>query len=177
VVVSYRADRFDAVYREHYRAIYAYVYRRMPGRAAEVPDVVAEVFVVAWRRFEELPHGAEARLWLYSVAHRCVLVARRGARRRLKLMGRLDSEARTRPGTAQTNSQMIDVRTAIDRLRPKDQEVLLLVMWEGLSHAEAATVLKCSVNAVAQRLHAARERLQAQLTDTVPDAAAVIVRK
>jgi RNA polymerase sigma factor (sigma-70 family) len=176
VFVSYRADRFDAVYREHYRAIYAYVYRRMPGRSAEVPDVVAEVFVVAWRRFAELPYGAEARLWLYSVAYRCVLVAQRGARRRLRLIGRLDSEARTRPVTAQTSSQMIDVRTAIQGLRPKDQEVLLLVMWEGLSHAEAATVLECSVNAVAQRLHAARVRLKAQLTDTVPDAAAVIVR-
>jgi hypothetical protein len=33
----------DAVYREHHRAISACVYRRMPGRAAEVPDVVAEV--------------------------------------------------------------------------------------------------------------------------------------
>lgn len=177
MVVSYRADQFDAVYREHYRAIYAYVYRRMPGRAGEVPDVVAEVFVVAWRRLEELPEGAEARLWLYSVAHRCVLVAQRSARRRLKLMGRLNSEARTRPSTAQASSQIIAVRAAIGRLRAKDQEVLLLVLWEGLSHAEAATVLKCSTNAVAQRLHAARERLRAQLTETVPHSAAVIVRK
>lgn len=79
MIVSSRADRFDGVYREHYRAIYAYVYRRMPGRAGEVPDVVAEVFVVAWRRFDELPRGAEARLWLYSVAHRCVLAARRAS--------------------------------------------------------------------------------------------------
>lgn len=72
---------------------------------------------------------------------------------------------------------MIDVRTAIERLRRKDQEVLLLVMWEGLSHAEAATVLQCSVNAVAQRLHAARERLRAQLTNPISDAAVVIERK
>ena len=177
MVVSYRADRFDSLYREHYRGVYAYVYRRMPGRRADVPDVVAEVFVVAWRRLDELPHGAEVRLWLYSVARRRVLVAQRGARRRLRLMGRLASEAWTRRDAAQTSLQIIDVRTAIDRLRAKDREVLLLVTWEGLSHAEAATVLNCSVNAVAQRLHAARERLKAQLTETVTDAAAVIVGK
>jgi RNA polymerase sigma factor (sigma-70 family) len=173
VVVTHRADRFDAVYREHYRAIYAYVYRRMPGRASEVPDVVADVFVVAWRRFEELPSGGEARLWLYSVAHRCVLAAQRGARRRRKLIGRLATETRTQPDAVGTNSQLMDVRAAIEHLRPTDREVLLLVMWEGLSHAEAATVLGCSVNAVAQRLHSARKRLKAQLTYPVSDAAAV----
>jgi RNA polymerase sigma-70 factor (ECF subfamily) len=55
------------------------------------------------------------------------------------------------------------VRDAIERLRPVDREVLELVMWEGLTHAEAAQVLGCSTNAVAVRLHKARKRLQAEL--------------
>lgn len=162
--MSEREDRFDAVYREHYRAIHAYVHRRMPGRAGEVSDVAAEVFLIAWRRFDQLPAGDAARLWLYSIAHRCVLGARRGARRRDRLAIRLTNEARTRSASATTSSQLIEVRAAIDRLRPQDREVLKLVMWDGLSHAEAATVLGCSVNAVAQRLHAARQRLREQLT-------------
>ena len=55
------------------------------------------------------------------------------------------------------------MRDAMERLRPVDREVLQLVMWEVLTHAEAAQVLGCSTNAVAVRLHKARKRLQTEL--------------
>jgi RNA polymerase sigma-70 factor (ECF subfamily) len=59
---------------------------------------------------------------------------------------------------------LVAVREAIEKLRPADREVVQLVMWEGLSHAEAGRVLGCSANAVALRLHKARQRLRAELT-------------
>jgi RNA polymerase sigma-70 factor (ECF subfamily) len=55
------------------------------------------------------------------------------------------------------------VRAALLELRPFDREVVLLVYWDGLSHAEAASVLGCSVNAVALRIKKAKVRLQIQL--------------
>jgi RNA polymerase sigma factor (sigma-70 family) len=164
VSVSGPEERFAAVYDAHYRAIYAYVYRRL-GRQDEVPDVVAEVFAVAWRRIRNVPTGDQELLWLYGVAHRCVLRAERGYRRRLRLLSRLSDEAKARPSTNSTGEHEREVREAIDRLRPLDREVIRLVLWEGLSHSEAATVLGCSVNAVAQRLHTARERLSAELIE------------
>ncbi len=51
------------------------------------------------------------------------------------------------------------VLKAAARLRPKDQEVLQLVMWEELSHEEIATVLGSNVDAVKQRFHGAKRRL------------------
>jgi len=36
----------------------------------------------------------------------------------------------------------------------------MLVSWDGCTHAEAAQVLDCSVNAVALRLHKAKTRLR-----------------
>jgi RNA polymerase sigma-70 factor (ECF subfamily) len=157
-------ERFAAVYDAHYRAIYAYVYRRLTPRGDEVRDVVAEVFSVAWRRIKHVPGGEEELIWLYGVARRCVLRAQRSYRRRLRLLTRLSEEARARPTDDPTASGEDEVRDAIERLRPLDREVLRLVMWEGLSHSEAAGVLGCSVNAVAQRLHNARERLRVDLT-------------
>ena len=67
-----REERFEALYLQHYPAIYAYVRRRLVGLAAEVTDVVADVFSVAWRRLDEVPDAPEDRLWLYAVARRCV---------------------------------------------------------------------------------------------------------
>jgi RNA polymerase sigma-70 factor (ECF subfamily) len=36
-------------------------------RAEDAADVVAETFLVAWRRLDSVPGGDEARLWLYAV--------------------------------------------------------------------------------------------------------------
>jgi RNA polymerase sigma factor (sigma-70 family) len=158
-----REERFKALYVQHYPAIYAYVHRRLVGLGAEVTDVVADVFSVAWRRLDEVPDAPEDQLWLYAVARRCVARARRSGWRRWRLQTRLSEEARTSNNARCEDAQFSLVREAIERLRPVDREVLQLVMWEGLTHAETAHVLGCSTNAVAIRLHKARKRLQEEL--------------
>lgn len=55
------------------------------------------------------------------------------------------------------------VQMVLARLRPADAELLQLATWEQLSHTEIAAVLDCSVNAVAIRLHRARQRLGEEL--------------
>jgi RNA polymerase sigma-70 factor (ECF subfamily) len=174
-VVSERSERFGAIYRAHYRAVHAYVYRRL-ARREEVADVVAEVFVVAWRRLDDVPGGDQTLLWLYGAAHRTALNWQRSARRRSRLTGRLREDARPRV-TESEDPRYEEVRAAIDRLRPQDREVLRLVIWEALSHSEAAQVLGCSTNAVAQRLRTARDRLRTELMATESDVRARSVRK
>ena len=160
-----REERFEALYVQHYPAIYAYVRRRLVGLGAEVTDVVADVFSVAWRRLDGVPDAPEDRLWLYAVARRCVARARRSSRRRWRLQARLSEEARASTSGRSEDALVGLIRAAIERLRPADREVLQLVMWERLTHAEAARVLGCSTNAVAIRLHKARKRLQAELNE------------
>jgi hypothetical protein len=55
---------------------------------------------------------------------------------------------------------------ALDRLSVREREALQLVLWEELSHAEAAQVLGCSANAVAIRVHRAKTRLRRELSAT-----------
>jgi RNA polymerase sigma-70 factor, ECF subfamily len=163
--VNPRKARFDALYARYYRSIYAYVHRRLAPHEGEVADVTADVFAVAWRRLDDLPDGHDELLWLYGVARRCVARARRSSSRRAKLLHRLVAVAPPHLAAPahEADPRHEELRVAIERLRPGDREVLKLVMWEQLSHAEAAVVLGCSANAVAQRLHTARERLRAQL--------------
>ncbi|MGO8874781.1 MAG: RNA polymerase sigma factor [Acidimicrobiales bacterium] len=169
--------RFEAFYSEQYAAIYAYVHRRLTQSPGEVPDVVAEIFTVAWRRFDEVPAAPGDRLWLYGVARRCVLRSRRTSWRRSRLQSRVRGAVSEQPSPLSPRSidPLTDrVRDAIGRLRPLDREVLRLVMWEELSHAAAAEVLGCSVNAVALRLHRARLRLRDELvSDTASDRASL----
>ncbi len=77
--------RFELLYAKHAPAVKAYVLRRADASSAD--DVVAEVFVVCWRRFEEVP--VYPLPWLLGVARRVLSTQRRGERRRGALHERL----------------------------------------------------------------------------------------
>ena len=52
------------------------------------------------------------------------------------------------------------VRAAMSALRPGDREALQLVLWDELSHTEAAAVVGCSPNAFELRYRRARSALR-----------------
>lgn len=81
--------RFELLYAKYAPAVKAYVLRR--AAASTVDDVVAEVFVVCWRRFEDVP--VDPLPWLLGVARRVLSTQRRGERRRGALHERLAGQA------------------------------------------------------------------------------------
>jgi DNA-directed RNA polymerase specialized sigma24 family protein len=52
------------------------------------------------------------------------------------------------------------VLAAVAKLKTLDREFLQLVFWDELSHAHAAAVLSCSVNAFERRYRRARNRVR-----------------
>jgi RNA polymerase sigma-70 factor, ECF subfamily len=73
--------RVNALFREHGADVLAYALRRADAMTAE--DVVAEVFLIAWRRIDRVPQ-TEPVLWLYSVARRVLANQRRVSARRCR---------------------------------------------------------------------------------------------
>src|SRR5262249_39810461 len=139
------AERFQALYQGCYQAIFAYVLRRIGRGSDDVPDVVAEGFVVAWGRRGSIPAPPEGRPGAYGGARRVLADHQRRASRQRRLESRLRDQAMAVAGDA-GRGEPARVREAVERLRPRDREVLRLVAWDGLSHAEAAVVLGCSAN-------------------------------
>lgn len=158
-------DAFADAYRAHYWAVSRFVARRLDGQAHEVEEVVAEVFLIAWRRRAELP---EAPLpWLYGVARNCLANTVRGMSRYRRLLHRLGHHETTQhrqtvdsPETERPGSWVHD---ALARLSPADQEVLRLTTWEELTLDELAVTLDCGRSAAAMRLHRARRRLRTEI--------------
>ena len=152
-------ERFEAVFRAHHRAVLRYALRRADPATAD--EVVAETFLICWRRLDAVP--AEPLSWLLGTARRCLANHRRSAARSHDLAARaapLDAEGRD-PGDVVAARELI--RAAFADLPEKDREVLRLVAWEGLDLATAARVLGCTRTAFAVRLHRARRRLRARL--------------
>jgi RNA polymerase sigma factor (sigma-70 family) len=166
-----RAEAFRRLYRTHYQALSAYARRRLDLHDAD--DAVAETFLVAWRRLEDVPEGELALPWLYGVARRVVSEDRRSGRRRGRLIGRLSEGTRAADDHLHEATGRIDeqlaVESALSKLRPRDRELLRLAEWEDLSPVELARVFDCSTNAVAIRLHRAHRRFGQALRSVEAD--------
>ena len=155
-----RRQRFDALFAAYSPSIVAYCGWRADS-ASDAQDAVAEVFLTAWRRLDELPEGDAARVWLYATARKVLANQRRSTRRREALRERLAREpapAATEP-PAPTGEKAL-VRAALMQLAPCDREVLLLAEWEDLAPAQIAEVLGCLTVTARGRLHRARRRFR-----------------
>jgi RNA polymerase sigma factor (sigma-70 family) len=162
----HRRERFEALFERCHPEVCAYVLRRAPQ--AIVEDVVSETFLVAWRALDSMP--GEPLPWLYGVARRTLANHRRGHLRSAALSARL---IRTLGPPPEPVSEEVEpqMRDALLALTVREREALLLVAWEGLSPAQAASTLGCSSAAFRVRLHRARGHL-AQLLERAPSEAA-----
>lgn len=153
-------ERFASLFERTHQPLLAYAVRRVAA-PADAADVVAETFLVAWRRLDEVPPGEQARPWLFGVARRVLSNLYRSERRRDALTDRLRASlAEVVPAPA---FDLSPVETAMSRLPDDDQELLRLVAWEELARDEIAMVLGVSRATVRVRLHRARQRLLVQM--------------
>ena len=157
-------DRFSRLFADTERDLLAYALRRV-DRPEDAADVVAETFLVAWRRLDTVPAGEQARLWLYGVARRQLANERRGHLRRSRLADRLRGELPAAVASTRTpeDHRAAAVRAALARLEEEDREILRLTSWEGLTPSEIGAVVGVPGVTVRSRLHRARKRLRAEL--------------
>jgi RNA polymerase sigma-70 factor, ECF subfamily len=155
---------FERLFRETREDLLAYALRRSPN-PEDAADVVAETYLIAWRRLERVPRGDRARLWLFAVARNLLRKGRARRHGRDRLVERLARELRASGFGAPSpaDERLAAVRKALDGLPPRDREVLTLTAWEGFTPQEIAAVTGMSANVVRVRLHRARKRLKKQL--------------
>lgn len=161
---------FRRMYDEHFAEIRSYCLRRLP--TADANDAVSEVFLVAWRKRNDIPETPLP--WLYGVARNVIRNTSRATRRQSRITNRLAAEPTyPEPGTDVPVVRHEDDQAVLDALATlsaQDQEVLRLRAWEGLSASEVATVVGCSLAAAEKRLTRASKRLEAAIRTISPHA-------
>jgi RNA polymerase sigma factor (sigma-70 family) len=152
------AQRFTALYREHHLRVRDFARRRVGTDLAQ--EVVAETFLVAWRRLDDIPGAAIP--WLYRVALYEIANLRRRQAKAVRLHDALcegEAGAARQDQVGDVTELAHAVAIAFGSLKERDQEILRLAAWEQLSSSQGAAVLRCSVPAYRMRLHRARLRL------------------
>jgi RNA polymerase sigma factor (sigma-70 family) len=138
------------------------VCRRVLANAHDAEDAFQATFLVLVRKATTIRPAAMVGNWLYGVAHRTALEARRAAaRRRVK-------EAQLALRTATPDDTLTDLRPVLDeelaRLPGKYRAALVLCDLEGKTRKEAARQLGLPEGTVASRLGRARHILARRLT-------------
>lgn len=156
--LSRQPELMGVLYERHAHAVFRYLARRAGPPAAE--DLLSEVFVAALSASSRVvAHDSGSALpWLYGIS---LNVLRRHFRQQqpagsvTRDLG-MDWDAVDERLDAWAERERL--RAALGGLSESDRELLLLVAWEGLTHAEAATALGISQVAARSRLHRARMR-------------------
>lgn len=157
---------FRRLYEDTVRRVYAYVRRRSDEATAE--SVVSEVFLKAWRYGAELT--GDPLPWLLVTARTTLYDHWRSEGRRQRMADEFTVLHREDvvTGIDELAIDRAQLKRILMTLAPDDREALLLVGWDGLSHADAAVVAGCSVAAFKARVNRARARLARLLDPTGP---------
>jgi RNA polymerase sigma factor (sigma-70 family) len=140
------------------------VCRRVLGDSADAEDAFQATFLVLLRKAGSVRRGAAVSGWLYQVATRAALRARRAAARRAAHERRAAVPAGAAPVAGDAGR---DLRPLLDeelgRLPAKYRAVVVLCYLEGKTKEEAARLLGCPAGTVSSRLVRARARLHGRL--------------
>ena len=172
-------------------AILVEKYKRLVYRLAiqitknheDANDVMQDTFLKVYESIHSFRKESAFETWLYRIVvnHAMNLVKRRKRRRESSLSAA--SETEIHPDVKRTADLVNDphvnaerkelqkwVTQAVDSLPVKHRTVVILHEFEGLTHAEIASILNCSEGTVRSRLHYARNKLRELLKPYVDSA-------
>jgi RNA polymerase sigma factor (sigma-70 family) len=150
----------------HANRIYGHVRAQVDDRG-EADALTTVVFLEAWRRRNEVVFTEDESVlpWLFAVANQAVRNRARPLRRHRSLLAKLpplpvDDEGTDQPHyDSDLERDGVHVLAAFRQLRPSEQDVLALCVWQGLSHKHAALALGLPTGRVKARLDRALTRL------------------
>ena len=159
---------FSDLFRQMHTELRTFLVRRLDVDL--VDDVIAETFLVVWRRWTDLPDTLSGRrAWVYGIVRNKILQASDTLTRQRRLTHRassvLDAEAVFDPDDLEA---LHEARRLLDLLPPAERDALTLMVIAGLTSTETAVALGCSVSSVTTRVARARKRLRTILTEQDP---------
>lgn len=156
---------FDELVRNHQHMVHSLTYR-MTGSLADAEDLAQETFIRAYAQIGSFRGGSKFSTWLYRIAVNACLNWRQSEARRFQLQSRVAEELSTRQAGGENSATggSSEVQAALLKLPAKQRAAIVLTIYDGLNHAEAAKILHCSETTVSWRVFAAKRKLKRWLS-------------
>jgi RNA polymerase sigma-70 factor (ECF subfamily) len=154
-------DAFAALVRMHQRMIHSLAYR-MTGSGADADDLAQDAFISAFRSLGSYQGTAKFSSWLYRITlNLCIRWKKREQRRE-----NTDREWVAADSIDNARDFRGDrVQEALNALPPKQRAAVILTVFDGATHSEAAALLGCAEKTLSWRVFAARRQLAKLLKD------------
>ncbi len=172
-------DAFAELARRYQQSVFRLIYG-MTRNLTDADDLTQEAFLTAFKSLPGFNRKSGFYTWIYRIAVNLTLnfLKKKG---REKNRAEFDEdlrpadcgpEAADSPERRSVRDELADrIRSAVDALPEPFRASFLLVVDQGMSHAEAAAILGCSENTVSWRMHKARKLVQARLKPYLSEAA------
>jgi RNA polymerase sigma-70 factor, ECF subfamily len=159
------ASDFRRLFEEQVEFVWR-VLRRYGVPDRDVDDVCQEVFLIVHRKLGEFEGRSSIRTWIYGIAARTAIAARRKAHARRELLEPMATEQSVEPTQHEQTDQrreLSQVEAVLATMDIEKREAFVLYELEGLSVAEVALAIGVPENTALYRLHRAREELERRL--------------
>ena len=160
-------EAFEELVRRHQHMIHSLTFR-MTGSPADAEDLAQESFIRAYGQIGSYRGEAKFSTWLYRITVNVCLNWRQREARRIRFQtSREDTIAELWAAAGMSpaeNEQCRRVQEALLKLPAKQRAAIVLTVYDGFNHAEAAKVLGCSETTVSWRVFSARRKLKRWLT-------------
>jgi RNA polymerase sigma-70 factor (ECF subfamily) len=158
---------FETLIRNHQRMIHSLTFR-MTGSLADAEDLAQETFIRAYEQIGSFRGTSKFSTWLYRIAVNACLNWRQSEARRFHLHANcaegISGQHANGENSPAKNGACEQVQSALLKLPAKQRAAIVLTIYDGLNHAEAAQILGCSETTVSWRVFAARRKLKRWLT-------------
>jgi len=132
---------------------------RSGGRAERADDLVQETIVRALSNNNSFVPGTNMTAWLYTILRNEFYSEYRKHRREVQDEDGLHAAQLLTKPSQEGHMHFLELRDAMDQLRPEHREALILVAASGYSYEDAAKLCACAVGTVKSRVNRARVKL------------------
>ena len=140
--------------------------RSLARNAQDADDLVQITAERALARSNQLRPDHSVQSWLFGILRNAWIDETRSRRRRESLLEPAELAERIGDPAAGSHPELLCLQDALSRL-PDDQRLAVaLVLVEGLSYKEAASIMSVPVGTLTSRLARGREALQSMLSET-----------
>jgi len=161
----------------HAEKLFHYLVRSLQNEE-DAADLAQETFVKVYQNRARFDRTQKFSTWLYAIASNLVRDRYRWRLRHPELSLEAESEQTgvnlkenlpslgiTPDVRTELDEEAATVREAVAALPPELRQPLIMAVYQDMSQAEIAQVLKCSVKAVETRIYRARQQLRTKLAE------------
>jgi len=172
-------EAFKIFVERYQKPIYSYLYRFLYQNREAAEDITQSVFLKVYQNLNTIDTAKSIKSWIYRIAHNEAANYLRSVSRKKESLfddeqwSKMADQKEHQEDNSEQYSELI--QKALEKIKPKYREVIVLYYFEEKSYEEIATILNSSANSVGTQIRRAKQHLKKILDKLAPDLAAIFI--